>query len=124
MALIAVQAVVDIALDVGVVRIGLRLRMAIRTNKHRVVRGISVAGSACSIVAMRKLEPSVVERCAAPARRGVASVAGGRESSSHVVRISCGSVDGFMAAIAIGRRPRELVADVTTRAGNGCMRTG
>lgn len=117
MALIAIQAVVDVAFDAAMFGIGLLLRMTVCTYEHGVIRGVGVAIAACGFV-VRKPEPGVVESGSGPSGGGVAGSAGIREPGGDVVRIRSAVVDRLVAAIAIGWRACKFVVHVAARAGH------
>jgi len=122
MALVAIHAVVDVAVDAGMLRIRLRRRVAIRALKHGVVRRVRVAGGADAVSAsMVHRKPGVIEGCAQPIRGDPCCVAGGtgrRKPCRDVIRVRRPVVIGLVARIAIGWRPDEHTADMATGAGH------
>jgi len=108
-------------------RIRLSRGVAVRALKHGVVRRIGVAGGANAVcAAMIRREPGVVESCAEPIRGDPGGVAGGarrRKAGSHMIRIACPAVIGFVAGVAIGRRPRKHTSDMATAARHVHVRT-
>lgn len=115
MALIAVDAVVDVAGDATVPRVRLRLGMAVRALEHRIVARIRVACGAHTVgVPMIHIEPGVIKRRSQPTGGRVTCLAGGWEPSRDVVWIRCCGVLGLVARIAIGRSTNKDAADVAT----------
>lgn len=101
MALVAIDAVVNVVLNALMVGIRLALGMTIRAGENGVVIGIRVAGRTNSIrVAVIGWEPSVVEDCTQPRRGVVAGLAGGREPGCDVVWIVRSLIIRLMAAVA------------------------
>jgi len=123
-ALVAIDAVVDIAGHVLVIGISGRLRMAIRALKDGVVTWIGVASCADAIgVTVACVEPSVVESCARPAGNNLmAGLARGWESRCNVVGIVRGQIDGFMTRVTIGWKRGVVVVHVAVSALDGCVR--
>ena len=122
MALVAVHAVVYVSADALVILVGLILGVAVRALKDGIIIRIDVAGRAHAIrVAVISWELRVlgmVEGRIQPARRGVASLASGREELRlcRVSRIRGAVVIGLMAADASCRQGRVIVVDVTVHA--------
>lgn len=113
MALVAVDAVVDVTRNTVMFRIRLRSRMAIRALEYREIVRVGVASGTNAVgVAVIDWEPRVVESRVRPTRRVVARRARGRESRSRVIRVRRPRVVGFVARVAIGRRARENAADM------------
>ena len=83
MALVAVDAVVDVPTNVGMTEIRcIIVAMATSALEHRVVARIRMAGCANTIrVAVVRREVRVIERCSRPGGGGMARVAGRREAS-------------------------------------------
>jgi len=125
MALIAIRAVIDIAADTLMVRVGLALSVTVRTLEHRVIVGIGMASrtDACGSAMVRR-EPGVVEGGSKPARRGVTGLAGRREACRYVIGIRSALIDAFVARVAIGRNAGVVVVDVTVGASHAGMRAG
>lgn len=121
MARITIRAVPHVALDALVLRICLGLRMAIRADEGRIVRGVGMAIAALSVV-MRKRKQGVVKSRAAPASRSVTRGASGRETGSLVVRIRCCQVFRLMTRIAVRWCAREPVADMAAQTGHSDVR--
>ena len=124
MALVAINAVVDVATHVLMFRIGIRLGMAIRTLENGVVTRTGVAGctNPCR-VAVVSVEPSMVERCARPPGNNLmAGLAGGRESRSNVIRVVCGLVYSFVARVTISWKRGVVVVHMAVGTLDGCMR--
>ena len=103
MTLVAINAVVDVAADVLMIRIGGSFSVAVRTLEDCVVAGIGVARRTDSIrPTVPGIEPGVVEgRACPPGYHLVAGLAGGWESCGYMVRIIRGLVLGFVTRIAI-----------------------
>ena len=124
MALVAINAVVDVAAHILMVRISSRLGMAIRALEDGVVTRTGVAGctNPCRVTVV-SVEPSMVEGCARPPGNDlVAGLAGGRKSRCNVVRIVCGLVLGFVARVAVGWKRGVVVVHMATRARDACVR--
>ncbi len=117
MALIAVDAVVHITPDTGMVRVSLSLSVAVSALEDRVVVRILVAVAARPGVPVRHREPGVIERGPCPGCRCMASLARRGETGGRVGRIGRAIVVRRMAGVAVGRRPGEDVVDVATGAG-------
>lgn len=66
-------------------------------------------------------EPGVVEGRARPCRRGVAGLAGGRESGSRVVRIRSGLIVALVTGEAVGRDRCVVIVHVATGARHSRM---
>ena len=125
MALITISVVVDVIAHAVVLAICLRRGVAGRALKYRVIARIRVASRANALrVSVGHREPCMVECCAAPCRRRVARLAGGRESGRDVIRIGRGLVNRLVAAVAIRRQARVVVIYVATAAGNRRVRAG
>ena len=74
----------------------------------------------------REAEACVVEFCAQPGVRSMASFAGRREAGGDMVRVSCGLKVVRVARVALGRKPLKLssgCAFVARFAVNSRMRT-
>ena len=91
MALVAVDAVVDVSVHSLMPLIGRGLRMAVRALKDRIVARIGVAGCADSIcAAVMRIEPGVVEGGTRPAGNYlVARLTGRGEPGSDVIGVVC-----------------------------------
>jgi hypothetical protein len=120
MALITIHAVVHITADVRVAEIGrVPAAVALRALENQVVRRIDMARSAHPIgVPVIHGEISMIECCASPGCRGVASRTSCRETGCRVGRIRCGVVRGRVATVAIGWQRRVIVVYVAHRTGN------
>jgi hypothetical protein len=104
MTLVAINAVVNVASDIPVFRVGGSLRVTIGALEYRVVIGIRMASRAHAVgVAMVDVEISVIEGSALPRCRVVTSDARGREFRSRVIRIGGGQIGRFMTTVAIRR---------------------
>ena len=131
MALITVDAVVDISVHIGVVEIvRVIATMASGALEDRVIIGVDVARGAHTIgTAVSDREPRVlrvVERGVGPRRRGMARRARGREELRlcRVARVGRVVVIGLMAADASGRQCRVVAVDVAERTSRGRVGTG
>jgi hypothetical protein len=120
MTLIAIDAVVHITADVRVTEIGrVPASVALRALENQVVRGINMARSAHAVgVAVIHGEIGVIECCAEPSCRRMASRAGCRESGCCVGRVRCGVVRCRVTTVAIGWQRRVIVVYVAHRTGN------
>ena len=113
MAVVTIDAVVNVAAHALMVLIGLRLLVTVGTSEHREIVRIGMAGRAHTIgIAMVRREPGVVEGRAQPAGGGVARRARGREASRLVIRIVGRVVIVDVARIAIRRQSRVVVVHV------------
>lgn len=109
MALVAVDAVVDVASHPMMVRIRLRPRVAVGAGKDQVIVGIRMAGGAHPIgVPMVHREECVIPIRGNPRSRVMASRASGRESGRDVIGTCRTVVIHFMTCVA-GRRHRRVV---------------
>ena len=99
--------------------------MAIRALEDRIVSGIRVAGCADSTrVAVVRVEPGMVERCARPPGNNLMTrLAGGRESSRDVVGIVCGLILSLVTRVTIRWKRSVIVVHMATRARDAGMRT-
>lgn len=117
-ACVAVNAVVDVPIRVGVVEIGCVAASMARggATEHRVIRGVGMARSAVRArVAMIGWEEGVVARgqCRRhPGSRGVASNTRCGPSCGDVIGICGASEILLVAGIAIGRSSYINVVDV------------
>ena len=73
---------------------------------------------------MRNREPSVVERRACPGRSGMASLASGRESRGHMVRIRGALIIALMTRVTIRGGGGIVAPDMTTGAWSIYVRPG
>ena len=126
MARVAVHAVVDVAVDAAVPRVGCRRGVARGAGKDGVIRGIGVAGSAHAIcVAMPEREERVIagrQRGGKPCCCCVACGAGGWPACGDVIWI-CGRREvRLVARVAISGSACEDVVDVALIAGDCYMR--
>lgn len=120
MALIAVDAVVDVVPLPAVVIVGLRFQVATRARKYFVVARIRMARRADAVGAsVVRREPCVIECRAAPCRGRVTGGACLGESGRYVIGICCRVVFRGVARVAIGGRAREFAAHVALRALRG-----
>jgi len=122
MALITVNAVVDVTLHAGMVAVGLRRRVAVRALKDRIVIRIGMARRAHVVgvaVIRRKLRVlRVIEGCARPGR-GVMAVLARRWEElrlCRMARVRRVVVIGLMAADACGRQRRVVVIHMAVAA--------
>ena len=126
MALVAVNAVVDVPTNVGMTEIRcIIVAMATGALEHRVVTRIRMAGRANTIrIPMVRREVGVVERRPCPCSGGMACVASRREASGCVVWIGGPLVVRIVATVTVGRQCRVVVIHVALRAGHiGCVIT-
>ena len=125
MARVAVNAVIDVAADVRVLKIGgVIVPVASGALEDGIVAGIRMAGRADSIgVPVIDVEPRVIEGRAGPSRRCVAVLAGRREPGGGVLGIVRPLVIGLMATVAVGGETRIVIVYVAARAGNGNVST-
>ena len=126
MARVAVHAVIDVAVDAAVPRVGCRCGVARGAGKDGVIRGIGVAGSAHAIcVAMPEREERVIagrQRGGKPCCCCVACGAGGWPACGDVIWI-CGRCEVCLVArVAISGSACEDVVDVALIAGDRFMR--
>ena len=123
MAVVAVDAVVNVPAYARMPGISFRLQMAIRALEYRIGIRIRVAGGTNAVgSAVVQREVRVIKRCSRPRGCGVAGRAGRREAGGHVVWIRRGVIGGLVARVAIRRNRCVIVVHVTTRAGYGSVR--
>ena len=116
---VAVDAVVDVAVDAAMTLVCRSLGMAVGTGKDSVVGGVGVASGADAVGApMAHVEPCVIECRAEPGRGVVASGARSGESRRDVVGVGGGGVLRFVAGVAIGGRSHVDAVDVALSARN------
>ena len=116
MALITINAVVDVILYTLMIRVRLALRVAIGAGKHRVVVRVGMAGGADAIgSAVIRGEPCVIKDRAQPRSRVVARLARGREARRLMVGVGRAVVVRLMAAVASRRQSRVVVVHVALR---------
>ncbi len=116
MALIAINAVVDVVLYALMIRVRLALRVAIRAGKHRVVVRVGMTGGADAIgSAVIRGEPCVVKDRAQPRRRVMARLARCREACRLMIGVGRAVVVRLMAAVASRRQSRVVVVHVALR---------
>lgn len=124
-ALIAIDAVVDVTVHALMVLIGLRLLVAVRALEHRVVVRVRVARRTNTVsTTVISREVSVIKGRASPGCGRVASCAGCREARRSMVRIGRALVILLMAPVAVGGQGRVVIVHVTVHARNGGVRTG
>lgn len=102
-------------------RIRLRLRMAIRAHKNRVVGRICMAIRALLRRTVRNWEPRVIERCTCPGGGSVTSLTGCRKSGRCVIRIRGAVVIALVARVAIRRDAGVIAVHVAVRASDSCV---
>ncbi len=125
MALITIDAVVDVSAHACMICVRLRFQMAVRAREHAVIRRICMARRADAIgSAMIGWKPGVIEGRALPRRRAVAGIAGGREAGSRMVWIRGALVILLVAAVAGSRQGRVVVIHVAARAGRSNVSAG
>ena len=132
MALIAIDAVVDVTLDALMVSVGLIRRVAVRALEHGIVVRIRMASGADVVrlaVIGRKLRVlRVIESGAGPCSGVVAVLAGRREELrlGGVARVGGVVVIGLVAADTRRRQRRVVVVDVAIGADarRNCVRAG
>lgn len=103
-----VRAGVDVVPDLAmfVVHFGFAVLVAVQATEYGVVRGVGVAfaaGVPPASVRTTVNGEGMVERCAGPAARNVAGLAGGREAGRHVIRIRNVLILDLMTGIAACR---------------------
>ena len=114
MALVAIHAVVHVSVDVAMIPIRVRFRVAVRALEDAVVGRIRVARRADPVrVAVIHGEPGVIEGGSQPTRGRVTGGATRRKSCRHVIRTVRGLVFRPMTAEAVGRNRSVVVVDVT-----------
>ena len=80
MAVVTINAVVNVTIDALVVLIGLRFLVTVGASEHSEIVRVRMAGRAHAIGAtVIRREPGVIEGRIQPVRRAVARIAGGRE---------------------------------------------
>ena len=115
MALITVNAVVNVVPDALVVRIRLTLRVAVRARKHGVVVRVRMTGGANSVrPTVVRREVCVIESGVEPARSRMAGGTGSREARAHVIRIGRPTVVLLMTTVAVRRQRCVVVVYVAT----------
>jgi len=124
MALIAIDAVIDIPLHTLVVLVGLRLGVTNGAREHRIVRWIRVAVVARGCSPMLHGEPGVVEVSSLPRIRGVAGQAGSRKSSRLMVGVGCAVVVLLVAGITVSRKVGVVIVHMARAAGHLKVRAG
>lgn len=117
MALVAVDAVVDVPTNVGMTEIRcIIVAMTTGALEHGVVVRIRMAGCANTIrLPMVRREVRVVERGPCPCSGGMACVTSLREASRCVIWIGGPGVVGIVATIARCRQRRVVVVHVALR---------
>lgn len=122
MAVITIDAVVNVAIHALVVLIGLRLLVTVGASEHREIVRVRVARRAHTIgSAVIRREPRVIEGRIQPVRCAVARITRRREPGCLVVRVGCAVVVIDVARVAVGRQRRVVVVHVAHRAGH-CRR--
>ena len=123
MALVAIDAVVDVAGDLLVVEVaGVVASVAASALEDRIIVGVDVAGGAhvvgVAVVGGEGCVLRVVERRVGPGRRGVAALTGRGEELRlrRVAGIGRVVVVGLMASDAGGRQRRVIVVHVAVAA--------
>lgn len=120
MTLIAIHAVVDIAGDALVIRVGLRLGVAVGTREHGEITRVGMASRAHTVCpAVIRWEPRVVEGRVQPAGCAVTRLASGRESCGGMIRIIRGPVVRLVTRVAVRRNRCVIVIYVAHRTGYG-----
>lgn len=116
MALVAIDAVVDVTAYIAMIGIGVRLGMAVRALEHGVVARVRMTGRAHAVcVPVVRRKPRVIEGRVGPTGRRVTGRAGRRESCRHVVRAVGSRVVRFVTAIAVRGNGRVVVVQMTAR---------
>lgn len=117
MALVAIDAVVDIPANPLVLLVGLALGMTIGAGKNRIIVRVGVTrGTYAPSPAVVHIPPGMVELGVEPGRRVVTGFTSRREMRGGVVRVRRPVVVGRMARIAKGSGDVVVVVDVTIRA--------
>jgi len=118
-AVVAIDAVVDVSPNSLVPGIGLWLEMAVGALEDGIVAGIRMARCAHPVsTSMVQGEEGVVESRTQPAGRAVTGLASRREPGGSVGRIGCALVIRFVTGITVSRSVTEAVVDVATGAGH------
>jgi len=118
MALIAINAVVDIAANALVFLVGLRLSVTVRTLEDRVIVRIDMAGGAdaisIAVIDRERRVLRVIERSLQPVRCVMAGLAGRGEELrlSRMSGIRGGVVVGLVASDARRRQRGVVIVDV------------
>jgi len=119
MALIAINAVVDIAANALVFLVGLRLSVTVRTLEDRVIVRIDMARGAdaisIAVIDRERRVLRVIERSLQPVRCVMAGLAGRGEELrlSRMSGIRGGVVVGLVASDARRRQRGVVIVDVT-----------
>lgn len=125
MALIAVDAVVNVVAHTLVMAVSGRLQMAVGTREDFVVIRVDMARGANTVgLPVSHREIRMIERRAQPGGRAVAGGASFGESRRHVIGIGGRSVFFGVAGIAVGGRARELSAHMARRTQRRRMLSG
>jgi len=113
MAVVAIDAVVNVAANASMICVGLRLGMAVGAGEDGVITRISVAGRAHTISStVIQREIRVIPVRGNPRGCVVARGTGGWEPCRCVIRTGRAVVIGFVARIAVRRQARVVVANV------------
>lgn len=122
MALVTVNAVVDVTLHAGMVAVGLRRRVTVRALKDRIVIRIDMARRAnvvgVTVVRWKRRVLRMIERCARPGR-GVMAVLARRWEElrlCRMARVRRVAVIGLMATDARRRQGGVVVVHVAVAA--------
>ena len=117
MAAIAIRTVPNIIPNSTVLGICLRFRMAIRADKHRVVRGVGVTVSALRVLVWQP-EPGVIEGRSGPSCSVMAGLACSGKLCSQMTWICRPLIVRLMAGVTVSRRRSKISVNVAARAGN------
>ena len=112
--MVAIDTVVDVAANMSVVGIGVRLRMTVRALKNTVIARVGVASRAHSIgVTMTGREPRVIESGVEPSARCVTSCTTCWETGGDMVGTTGRLVLSFVTSVAVRRQSCVIVVHVT-----------
>jgi hypothetical protein len=126
MALIAINAVINIPADILVMEIGrVPVPMASGALKDTIVTGVRMASRTDAIgVPVIHIEPRVIEGRSRPRRGGVARLTARGESGRLMVGIGRLLVLRRVTAIAVGWEARIVIVYMAIRADHGVVSTG
>ena len=113
MAAVTIRTVPHVTPHSGVLRICLRLRMAIRADEDLVVGRVRVTIGALRVLVWQR-EPGVIESRSSPSCGGMARLACSRKTRSDVIGIGCPLVIGLVARIAVSRSGGKVAVNVAT----------
>lgn len=123
-AVVAVRAIPDVSAHALVLRVGLRLRMALGTEKYGIVGRVRVAVAAQLGGVVWNRKPRVIECRTRPRCGCVACLASRRKASGYVIGIRRPGVVGPVARVAISRNGGVVSTDVAIRASDRGVSAG